>query len=211
MVKGFKGHFITFEGSEGSGKSTQMKLLEKYLKQKKCDVMVLREPGGVKISEKIRRILLDDKNKEMNKICETLLYMAARAQLVEETLIPALKAGKVILCDRFLDSTIVYQGYGCGVDIKTVESIGQFATQDITPDLTFFFDINVNQGMDRIKSRKLDRIEQRSLNYHNKVRKGYQTLAEQHPNRIKTIMVDQSIETIHGLVCEQIDKVLGIN
>ncbi len=132
MAMAFKGKFITFEGSEGSGKSTQMALLKKYLQKRKCKVIVLREPGGVKISETVRRILLDTKNKEMNKICETLLYMAARAQLVEEKLIPALKEGKVILCDRFLDSTVVYQGYGCGIDIKTVQSIGKFATQALS-------------------------------------------------------------------------------
>lgn len=209
MARAFKGRFITFEGSEGSGKSTQMKLLEQYLREKNCDVMVLREPGGVRISEKIRDILLDDANQEMNKACETLLYMAARAQLVEEVLLPALKIGKVILCDRFLDSTIVYQGYGCGVDIPTVEAIGRFATQDVTPDITFFFDIDVHQGMERIRDRKLDRIEQRPMDYHNKVREGYQKLADKYPERIKRIAVDQTIDVIHAIVADDIDKLLN--
>ncbi|MFT5386897.1 MAG: dTMP kinase [Candidatus Omnitrophota bacterium] len=208
MTSTYKGKFITVEGSEGSGKSTQLNLLRKYLEKAGHDVLMLREPGGVKISEKIRRILLDAANEEMNKECETLLYMAARAQLVEEKLIPALKSGKIVLCDRFLDSTVVYQGYGCGVNIDAISSIGSFATQSIEPDLTLFFDIPVKKGMDRIQNRKLDRIEQRSMDYHNKVREGYQQLAQTYKERIKTIDVDQTIEEIHKIVIKCIDDIL---
>ncbi|MDZ4241548.1 MAG: dTMP kinase, partial [Candidatus Omnitrophota bacterium] len=127
------GKFITFEGSEGSGKSTQAALVCDYLKGRKKPVLFLREPGGVRISEEVRRILLSVKNTDMADECETLLYMAARAQLVKEVIRPALKQGKIILCDRFLDSTVVYQGYGNGVDIAEIKRIGKFATGGIAP------------------------------------------------------------------------------
>ena len=124
-----KGKFITFEGSEGSGKSTQIELAQQYLESKGEDVLILREPGGVEISERIRDILLDTNTTDMSDECETLLYMAARAQLVKEVIIPALSDGKVILCDRFLDSTVAYQGYGSSVDIEMINNIGKFVTQ----------------------------------------------------------------------------------
>jgi len=129
------GKFITFEGSEGSGKSTQIDLAKQYLESKGKDVLFVREPGGVKISEAIRNILLDPATKDMSDECETLLYMAARAQLVEEIIIPALNSGKVIVCDRFLDSTVAYQGYGNGVDIEKIKKIGKFVTQGFDPPL----------------------------------------------------------------------------
>ena len=123
----FKGKFITFEGSEGCGKSTQSRSLVDHLAEKGLPVKLIREPGGVVISEKVREILLDKKNTQMNKECETLLYMAARAQLVEEILVPELTAGTVLVCDRFLDSTVAYQGYGCGVSVETIKAMGLFA------------------------------------------------------------------------------------
>ena len=121
-----KGRLITFEGSEGSGKSTQAKMVYQYLQERNKAVLYIREPGGVSISESIRKILLDIKNKHMTNECETLLYMAARSQLVEELITPALKKGVVILCDRFLDSTVVYQGYGNGIDIDFIKRIGKY-------------------------------------------------------------------------------------
>src|ERR1700690_3422781 len=166
------GKFITFEGSEGSGKSTQAARVLEYLKMKKIPAMLLREPGGVKISENIRKLLLDVNNTGMGDECETLLYMAARAQMVKEVLEPQLKSGKVILCDRFLDSTLAYQGYGNGGDIKTIEQLGLFATKGIIPDLTILFDINPEKGLSRAGDKK-DRIESRSLEYHQRVRQGY--------------------------------------
>ncbi len=190
-----KGKLITFEGSEGSGKSTQAKLLYDYLKSKKKSVVFIREPGGVKISEMIRQFLLDVKNKEMTDICETLLYMAARAQLVHELIVPALKKGKIVLCDRFLDSTVVYQGYGNGVDLSFIKAVGHKVTQGISPDLTFVFDIETEQGFSR-KGKERDRIEQRSLPYHNRVRAGYLQLARQEPHRIKLLKADRPREEI---------------
>ena len=186
METGVRGKFITFEGSEGSGKSTQIELAQQYLESQGKDVLFLREPGGVKISEDIRSILLDTETKDMSDECETLLYMAARAQLVEEVIIPALNKGTIILCDRFLDSTIAYQGYGNGVDIKMIESIGKFVTQGSEPDLTFLFDLDIEEGFARI-NRPKDRIEQRSVEYHNRVRKGYSQIVKDDPDRVKDL------------------------
>lgn len=204
-----KGKFITFEGSEGSGKSTQAALICEYLKKKKIPVLLLREPGGVKISEAIRGLLLDVKNTDMTKESETLLYMASRAQLVEEILKPALKKGTVVICDRFLDSTIAYQGFGNGVDINAIKKIGAFATQGIAPGLTLLFDIETEKGLSRTNVVK-DRIELRSVNYHRRVRKGYLALAKSESKRIRVIKVDQGKEEIFEIVRKHIDKFLNL-
>ncbi|HBR14904.1 MAG TPA: dTMP kinase [Candidatus Omnitrophica bacterium] len=205
----YKGRLITFEGSEGSGKSTQIEKLAHYLRQRKKPSLCLREPGGVVISEKIRELLLDVQNTAMSDRCETLLYMAARAQLVDEIIVPALKKGTIVLCDRFLDSTLVYQGYGNGVDLAFIKKIGDFVTRGIKPDLTFFFDIDAREGLARINRAK-DRIERRSLHYHNKVREGYRQLARRSRGRIKTIVVNQNPEEIHRVVCRYVDRLLGL-
>lgn len=185
-----KGMFITFEGSEGCGKSTQSKMLFDYLKAKRKKVIYLREPGGVKVSEMIRGILLNPKNK-ISPAAETLLYMAARAQVVEEIIKPALLAGKIVVCDRFMDSTIAYQGYGLGIDIKLIKLIGNFATAGIGPDLTIFLDLPVVSGL-KYRHNCKDRIEQRSIGYHEKVRKGYLALAKKEPRRIKIVKVEEN-------------------
>jgi dTMP kinase len=203
------GKFITFEGSEGSGKSTQAALVLEYLKSKKMPAVLLREPGGVKISESIRRLLLDVNNSGMGDECEILLYMAARAQMVKEILEPHLKSGKVVLCDRFLDSTIAYQGYGNGIDFKTIEQLGFFATKGLTPDLTILFDILPEKGLNRAGLKK-DRIESRSLEYHHRVRNGYLDLSKQYPARIKVIEVDAAKEEIFKRVKPYIDALLRI-
>ncbi|MCX5694107.1 MAG: dTMP kinase [Candidatus Omnitrophica bacterium] len=182
-----KSKFITFEGSEGCGKSTQSEMLFTYLKSKGHNVIYLREPGGVKLSEDIRLMLLDPKN----RICaqaETLLYMTARAQVVEEIIKPALEDGKTVVCDRFLDSTVAYQGFGLGVDIKLIKIMGDFATQGIQPDLTIFLDLPIEKGLE-CRNNCPDRIEQRSLSYHEKVRQGYLMLAKEEPCRIKVVEV----------------------
>lgn len=204
-----KGLFITFEGSEGSGKSTQIDLVRRYFKKRGARVLFLREPGGVHISEKIRDILLDVRNTRMADACETLLYMAARAQLVDEVIVPALKKGMIVLCDRFLDSTIAYQGYGNGVSLDFIKRAGRFATQGIKPDLTLFLDIAVREGLRRI-NRPKDRIERRSLLYHNRVRRGYLALARREPGRIKVIRVNGSKEEIHRIVRRYVDGLLSL-
>ncbi len=204
-----KGKFITFEGSEGSGKSTQAALALEYLKNRNVPVMLLREPGGVKIAEAIRHLLLDVKNAGMGDECETLLYMAARAQMVKEVLQPTLEAGTIVICDRFLDSTIAYQGFGNGVDVNLIKTIGQFATRSITPDLTLLFDIDTQVGLSRTNATK-DRIELRPLEYHHRVRQGYLTLAQQSPNRVKVISVDSTKENIFARVKMHLDQCLGL-
>ncbi|MBU0548421.1 MAG: dTMP kinase [Candidatus Omnitrophica bacterium] len=185
-----KSKFITFEGSEGCGKSTQSEMLYRYLKSKGLKVVYLREPGGVKLSEKIRDILLDPDSK-ISPEAETLLYMAARAQVVEEIIKPAFCSGRIVVCDRFLDSTIAYQGFGLGIDVKLIKFIGNFATQGISPDLTIFLDLPVKSGLQHRHNCK-DRIEQRSVSYHEKVRKGYFALAKKEPRRIKIVKVQEN-------------------
>ncbi len=204
-----KGKFITFEGSEGSGKTTQIKIACEYLRKKKKKFLFVREPGGVKISEKVRAILLDVENTHMGDECETLLYMAARAQLVKEVIKPALQKGLIVLCDRFLDSTIAYQGYGNGVDIKFIKMLGEFATTRISPDLTILFDIDTKLGLSRTNKNK-DRIERRALSYHSKVRNGYLRIASKEPNRVKVIKVNRGVDEISFEVRRHINKLLGI-
>jgi len=204
-----KGKFITFEGAEGSGKSTQIDLAHQYLKKQGLPVLFIREPGGVKISEKIRKILLDVRHTTMGDECETLLYMAARAQLVQEVIIPELKKGSVILCDRFLDSTMAYQGYGNGVDLKIIRQIGLFATSGMKPDLTLIFDIDAKEGLSRIQREK-DRIERRAIIYHEKVRQGYLALQKKEPRRIKVIRVNGSKEEIQIKVQKYLNRLLNL-
>lgn len=199
-----KGKFITFEGSEGCGKSTQSKLLADYLKSQGQKVVYLREPGGIEISEKIRDILLDPENESITPITEMLLYSASRGQAVNEVIRPAFSQGKIVICDRFLDSTIVYQGYGLGVDIKLIKDIGNLVTQGINPDLTIFLDLPVKKGL-LCRRDKKDRIEQRPLSYHSRVRKGYLELAKSEPERIKVVQVHKDVqvtqERIREIVC----------
>jgi len=197
-----KGKFITFEGSEGCGKSTQSKLLYEYLKKKGCKVIYLREPGGTRISERIREILLDPGN-HISAVAETLLYMAARAQVVDQIVKPTLLKGKIVICDRFLDSTIAYQGYGLGIDINMIKCIGNFATGGIKPDLTILLDLPVHEGLKYRKFSK-DRIEKRSYLYHLRVRRGYLKLAASAPKRIKIVKVaedkNMTQQKIRGLI-----------
>lgn len=202
-----RGKFITFEGSEGCGKSTQSRLLYEYLKRKGKRVIYLREPGGTKISEEIRKILLDHKNNTMSGICEMLLYMASRTQVVSEIIRPAFLKGKIVICDRFLDSTVAYQGFGLGMDINWIKGIGNLVTAGIKPDLTILLDLPVKKGLRYRKTLK-DRIERRSLTYHNHVRRGYLKLAAGEPKRIKIVRVDNdkavTQERIRKLVTEEI-------
>lgn len=184
--KDMRGKFITLEGSEGSGKSTQARMLFRYLQNKGFKVFNLREPGSTFVSERIRQLLLNPRHKAISDICEAMLYMAARAQLVDEVIKPALEAGKVVICDRFLDATLAYQGYGHGLSVPLLKHIGAFVTQGIRPDLTLLLDIETKKGLGRAGSVK-DRIEQRSLQYHRRVRKGYLALARKEPKRIKII------------------------
>lgn len=189
-----KGLFITFEGFEGSGKSTQIKLLSDFLKKKDYSVLVLREPGSTKIGERLRQILLNKDNASLSETAELLLYLASRAQMVREKIIPALKKGMIVLCDRFQDSTAAYQGFGLGIGRKTISLLGELAALGIRPQLTILLDIGVREGLERIQRDK-DRIEQRSLDYHRRVRSGYLSIAKDEPKRIKIVRVKTVKET----------------
>ncbi|MCM8779472.1 MAG: dTMP kinase [Candidatus Omnitrophica bacterium] len=189
-----KGLFITFEGSEGSGKSTHAKRLYNFLKKRGYTVVLLREPGGTRISEAIRKILLDTKNKKMDIKTEALLYLASRAQLVKEKIIPALCEGKTVILDRFQDSTLAYQGYGGGINLEFLKKMGDFATAGLIPDLTFLLDIAPREGLRR--SGSSDRMEKKPFSFHQRVRKGYLKLAKKNPQRFFLIEVNRDIDAI---------------
>ncbi|WP_058487027.1 dTMP kinase [Defluviitalea phaphyphila] len=200
-----KGLFITVEGPDGSGKTTQIKELEKYFINKGYEVILTREPGGTKISEKIRNIILDIENKELSDMTEALLYAASRAQHVKEKIKPAIDEGKIVISDRFVDSSIVYQGYARGIGIEIIEEINKFAIQNTMPDITFFFDIEPKLAMKRKVSQKaLDRLENENMSFHNLVYKGYKILADRYPNRIKVINARNSIEEVREQILREL-------
>ena len=185
-----KGKFITFEGCEGVGKSTQVKLLVKYLEVTHQDCLFIREPGGTQISEKIRLIILDKNNDKMSDECETLLYCAARAQLVNEVIRPALEAGRLVICDRFMDSTFAYQGVARGLGADYVENLNKAAIKDVIPDLTIFLDLKPEEAFRRKGGAdKDDRMEMAGNEFHNRVYEGYKLAQERHPKRIVSIEV----------------------
>ncbi len=204
-----EGRFITIEGTDGGGKSTQIEKLVEYLKSMGREVVVTREPGGTSISEKLREILLDAKNSEMTDITEALLYAASRAQHVEEKILPAVKEGKIVICDRFLDSSIVYQGYARGLDIEMIKTINSFALNKIKPDITLFFDIRPEIGILRKKNmHDLDRMEQEKIDFHNKVYNGYKVLLNENPERIKRIDAEKTIDEVYRQVIDAVNTIL---
>lgn len=202
-----RGKFITFEGPEGAGKSTHTKLLCEYLKGRGIDFIYAREPGTTRIGEQIRAVLLDAANKELSDIAEACLYMAARAQLVKEMIFPALKDGKVVISDRFLDATIAYQGYGGGVDINLIKAIGRAVTCGINPDLTILLDSDVDRGLNQ-RGKVNDRIESKPLAYHKKVHSGYLKLASQNPRRIKIVRQEKDISRTQEKIRQLVDRVI---
>lgn len=204
-----RGIFITIEGTDGSGKTTQIKLMEAYLKQKGFDVVLTREPGGTKISEHIRALILDVNNSEMGRTTEMLLYASARAQLVSEVIKPAITAGKMVICDRFVDSSYVYQGFGRGIEAKTIEDVNRAALDGLEPDITFFFDINPEIALTRrIASTGADRIESEKMEFHLNVYSGYKKLALLYPTRIKAIDSNRGVEEIFKDVQNWLDKLI---
>lgn len=200
MMKKYNGHFITFEGIEGCGKSTQALLLTTALREKGYEVLLTREPGGPAISEAIRKILLNTENFEMLPETEMLLYMASRSQHTGQWIIPALKEGKIVISDRYYDSTIAYQGAARELDFKIIETITNFATFNTDPDLTFLIDVPVEIGMRRIQSRKLDRLEMETPDFHQKVREQYLFIASKYTSRYNVIAGDDLVDTIHQQV-----------
>lgn len=204
-----RGIFITIEGTDGSGKTTQIKLMEAYLKEKGFDVVLTREPGGTKISEHIRSLILDVNNSEMGRITEMLLYASARAQLVAEVIKPAITAGKMVICDRFVDSSYVYQGFGRGIEANIIEDVNRAALEGLEPDITFFFDVNPEIALKRrISSTGADRIESEKMEFHLSVYSGYKKLALLHPKRIKAIDSNRGVVEIFNDVQNFLDKLI---
>ncbi len=195
--------FITLEGIEGSGKTTQIGFLADWLRQEGHEVVLTREPGGCPIADNVRAILLDPANSAMTSGTELLLYAAARAQHVAEVIRPALQRGALVLCDRFTDATVAYQGYARGLDRALIDSLNEVAAADCRPDLTLLLDLPVENGLDRALERiaattgdREDRFERESLAFHNRVREGYLALSRQAPRRFRVIPADALAEDV---------------
>jgi len=206
-----KGKFIVFEGVDGSGKTTQLKLLGERLEQRGYRVLYTREPGGTPVGEAVRKILLDPKHNELNPVAESLLYAAARAQHVAQVIKPALLEGQIVLCDRFVDSSLAYQGFARGLSIELLDKINELATAGLRPDLVLLLDFVSAAGLERIAGagRAADRIEQESLAFHRKVRDGYLTLARRDPQRYRVIDANGTIEQIHRDILGFVEEILA--
>ena len=197
-----RGRFITFEGIDGSGKSTQMRLLAERLRADGQDVFEAVEPGGTAIGRQIRRILLDAANQDLRPTAELLLYFASRAQNVDECILPALAAGKIVLCDRFTDSTLTYQGYARGFGEEAVLALDRIACRGLSPDLTLLIDVDVEYGLARARKRNAGsdaaetRMDDQSLEFHRKVREAYLALAKQHAERFRIVDGHGTPETV---------------
>ena len=190
-----KGKLVTLEGIDGCGKTTQSRKLRKYLMQRNYDILLIREPGGEKIAERIREVLLDRRNSEMSPLTELLLYSASRAQLVDRVILPALRKGKMVICDRFYDSTLAYQGYGRKLNRNTIEYLNRISACGIIPDLTILMDLPVVIALKR-KRKKMtakDRLEQESMTFHRRVRNGYLRIAQANKKRFEVVNSNQNI------------------
>lgn len=188
-----KGKFITFEGCEGVGKSRQIKLLEEYLSKNQIKYYLTREPGGNPVSEQIRNVILDGRNTTMTDECEALLYAAARVQLLKEVIKPRLDNGELVFCDRYIDSSLAYQGYARGLGVEFVEKINDYAIKNFTPDYTVFLNLPPEQAFKRKGGvDKTDRLELSGMEFHNKVYEGYLALAKKYSDRF--IVIDASGE-----------------
>jgi dTMP kinase len=207
--------FITFEGVEGSGKTTQIRRLKRYLAQKGIACKVTREPGGCPIGEKVRKILLNPDHREMAPLSELLLYEASRVQHVKEVIKPLLKKGMIVLCDRFSDASIAYQGYGRKVDLNLVERLNRLSSQGIKPEVTFLLDCPSDVGLKRalkrnrsLKKEKEERFEREKIQFHHRVRRGYLSLAKKEPHRVKVIDTRQGEEKVFEKIRKIVDNLL---
>ncbi len=200
--------FITFEGPDGSGKSTQAKQLAEYLGSNGCSVLLTREPGGTTIGEQIRQVVLSKHSQEITHQTEALLFSAARAQIVAEVIKPALAAGKIVVCDRYADSTMAYQGYGLGLDLNALQTITRFATDGLVPDLTFYIDVPVSVGIARKQSDQVNRLDQKEIAYHEKVRAGFLKLAKAEPSRWVVVDGTQQVELVQKEIRARVTKEL---
>ncbi|AXF56566.1 dTMP kinase [Salicibibacter kimchii] len=205
-----KGTFITFEGGEGSGKTTVIPRIASRLEADGYETLVSREPGGVASAEKIRHLLLSGEEEALDRYTEVLLFAAARRQHLVEKIIPALEAGKIVLCDRYLDSSLVYQGYASGVGVERVREINLFAVQNWLPDRTFFLDVPVDIGLARIaqNAREENRLDQKGRTFHEQVRNGYHFLAAEAAERFRVINADASIAHIEEEIYPSIREML---
>jgi dTMP kinase len=203
----YMSYFITLEGVEGSGKSTIINFIKDSLETSGRKVVVTREPGGIDIAEQIRSVILDKNNTKMEGRTEALLYAAARRQHLVEKVIPSLNEGNIVLCDRFVDSSLAYQGYARGLGIDEVFSVNKFAIGDLMPDLTLYLDLDPQIGLNRIaknKGREINRLDLEEINFHIKVREGYEEVLKMFPERIIRIDANQEV----GKVVADINKVL---
>ena len=192
-------YLINLEGGEGSGKSTVLKLLAEALEEKGFSVVCTREPGGIDIAEQIRNVILDRENTAMDARTEALLYAAARRQHLVEKIIPALEGGNIVLCDRYIDSSLAYQGYARGLGMEEIFAINKFAIDDYMPDLTLYFDVNPKVGLAQIEKdadREINRLDVESMKFHYKVREGYLLLLSQNPERIRLINAENELDAV---------------
>ena len=203
-----KGIFITFEGVEGCGKSTHSKLLCDYLKKRSYNSVHTREPGGTKLGERIRSVLLHSDGIHISDLAETFLFEACRAEIVEEIILPALAKGRIVICDRFSDATVCYQGYGGGVPIEKINSLDKIATAGLKPDITILLDIDIATGLKRARKKGVDRMEKKVMIYHRRVRAGYLRSASREPNRMKVIKVAENIEETQVAVRREVERVI---
>ena len=201
--------FITFEGGEGSGKSVQAKALFRRLSELAVPVLLTHEPGGTPFGEKLGNWLKWAKDAEISPLTELMLFNASRAQLVVEVIRPNLKSGKVVICDRYADSTTAYQSYGRGLELAMVKATNKAATQGLKPDLTILLDIPVEEGLARKMARKQDRFEQETLVFHNRVREGYLKLAAAEPRRWLVVDASQSRQQIAGIIWQRVSRLLA--
>lgn len=200
--------FITFEGPDGSGKTTQARLLAEYLRARGYVVVLTREPGGTAIGEQVREVILSTRNRTMRNETEVLLFSAARAQIVAEVIRPALAAGKIVVCDRYADSTLAYQGYGLGLDLDALRAITRFATGGLMPDLTFLVDVPVEIGLARRRRGETNRLDQKDIEYHTRVRNGYWALVRAEPQRFIVIDGTRAVEATQHDIRTHIERVL---
>ena len=199
--------FVSFEGIEGCGKTTQMRLLRDWLAEQGYDVLATREPGGTRIGDQIRDILLKPAHTEMDSHAEILLFSAARAQIVGEMILPHLERGAVVLCDRFADSTLAYQGYGLGLDLDVLRVITRFATRGLIPDVTFFLELPVEEGLRRKAAgsqAEWNRMERKQVEYHQRVHAGYRSLAQAEPQRWVSIDAMEDIASIQLMIRQEV-------
>jgi dTMP kinase len=204
--------FITFEGPEGSGKTTQIRQLVDRLTARGLNILQVREPGGTSIGDQIRDVLHDHKNEAMDPHAELLLYSASRAQLVAQVLRPHLAAGGIVICDRYFDSTMAYQGYGHGLDLEALRQITRFATDGLTPDLTLYLDIDPEHGLERRNSsgEEWNRMDALALDFHKRVRDGYLQLIAAEPQRWVKIDASQSIDVVQKAIGDVVDERLQL-